>query len=77
MRKQISQKSYNCHKSNYKHCRILSANEDFLSEYLETSSKLHYRITPIQLRKLAFQYATNNDKKVPKSWKTEECTGYE
>ena len=31
----------------------------------------------MQLRKLAFQYAMNIDKKVPDSWKTEKCAGYD
>ena len=30
----------------------------------------------MQMRKLAFQYARNIDKKIPESWKTEKCAGY-
>ena len=52
--------------------------EDYLlCEYLKTTSKLHHAYTPMQLRKLAFQYAMNIDKKVPESWKTEKCAGYD
>lgn len=48
-----------------------------MCEYLKTSSKLHHGLTPMQLRKLAFQYARMNNKKVPESWIREDCAGYE
>ncbi|GBL91119.1 hypothetical protein AVEN_184482-1 [Araneus ventricosus] len=76
VRKQKSQESDISYESNYKHSQIFSAKEDLLCEYLKTSSKLYHGLISMQLIKLAFQYAMNNDKKVPESWKAEECAGY-
>ncbi|KAI4466525.1 helix-turn-helix psq domain [Holotrichia oblita] len=48
------------------HKQILTKEEeDSLEQYLKTSAKLDYGLTTLQLRKLAYQYAVANKKKVP------------
>lgn len=42
--------------------------ENMLSEYLLTASKLNHGLSPKETRVLAFQFATDNDKALPNSW---------
>ena len=78
LRKQKAQESDISNESNYKPFQIFyDKEENLLCEYLKTSSKLHHGLTPVQLRKLVFQYAMNIDKKVPESWKSEKCAVYD
>uniref|UniRef100_A0A6P7F2K4 Uncharacterized protein LOC114325922 n=1 Tax=Diabrotica virgifera virgifera TaxID=50390 RepID=A0A6P7F2K4_DIAVI len=42
--------------------------ETLLANYLKQASDIYYGLTPKQLRKFAFQYASANHLRVPDSW---------
>jgi len=49
--------------------------EDELVDYLQTAAKMYHGLSPKEVRKLAFQYATKNDIVCPRSWKVAELAG--
>lgn len=49
--------------------------ETLLSEYLKRASDIYYGLTPKELRKLAFQYATVNNLQIPTSWTEKKMAG--
>lgn len=51
--------------------------EKQLEEYLLFSSRLHYGLNKKEIRLLAYQYATKNNKKIPEKWKEEKRAGRE
>jgi hypothetical protein len=42
--------------------------ENMLAEYLLTASKLNHGLSPKETRMLAFEFATDNNRAIPKSW---------
>jgi hypothetical protein len=49
--------------------------ESELAAYLETAAKLYYGLSPNEVRKLAYQYATKNNTKCPMKWSESEQAG--
>lgn len=49
--------------------------EDLLNEYILSCSKMHYGLTCIQVRKLAYEFAKANDIKYPASWDNNKMAG--
>lgn len=49
--------------------------ETELAEYLKRASDIYYGLTPKELRKFAFQYATANNLQVPTSWTDNKMAG--
>uniref|UniRef100_A0A2L2YKN8 DDE-1 domain-containing protein n=1 Tax=Parasteatoda tepidariorum TaxID=114398 RepID=A0A2L2YKN8_PARTP len=67
--KVIGRNKYRCH-------QVFTDEEELLlSEYFLTSSKIHYGLTFLQARALAFQYAEKLGKAMPSSWNVKECAG--
>lgn len=57
---------------------IFSCEEEVkLRDYLLTASKMHYGLTTVQVRKLAYQYAIAVNKNCPKSWEENNTAGYD
>lgn len=46
--------------------------EKTLVDYLLTSAKMCYGLTPLECRKLAFESATKNNKDIPNKWKEQK-----
>lgn len=60
----------------YKHSQIFTDSEEQqLKEYLLRSSKIHYGLTYIQTRKLAFEYAEQLKKKIVGIWEIHNLAG--
>jgi hypothetical protein len=56
--------------------RVFTEEEEIvLSEYLQTSSKMYFGLTPNEVQKLAFEYADKNDKHIPLNWRENNCAG--
>lgn len=51
--------------------------EDLLCSYLIKSSKMNYGLTPLQARKLAFEYASKLNLTFPNQWRTSKLAGRE
>lgn len=49
--------------------------ENQLSNYLKTMTKLHHGLNPSSARKLAFDLAGANKKKIPKPWQENQTAG--
>ena len=63
---------------NYTHSLVFtSEQEKSLCEYLKTTSKFFYGLTPSQTRQLAFEMAVKNNLPMPTSWKKEGKAGKE
>lgn len=61
---------------NYTVNRIFSVEEEeILSEYFQTMAKLHHGLNPKCARKLAYDLALANRKKIPPSWVENETAG--
>ncbi|GBM77424.1 hypothetical protein AVEN_43368-1, partial [Araneus ventricosus] len=67
--KVIGRNKYRCHQV------FADEEEQLLSEYFFMSSKIHYGLTFLQARALAFQYAEKLGKAMPSSWNVNECAG--
>ncbi|GBN16555.1 hypothetical protein AVEN_227756-1 [Araneus ventricosus] len=67
--KVIGRNKYRCHQV------FADEEEQLLSEYFLMSSKIHYGLTFLQARALAFQYAEKLGKAMPSSWNVNECAG--
>ncbi|GBN67897.1 hypothetical protein AVEN_189612-1 [Araneus ventricosus] len=67
--KVIGRNKYRCHQV------LADEEEQLLSEYFLMSSKIHYGLTFLQARALAFQYAEKLGKAMPSSWNVNECAG--
>ena len=54
--------------------KVFSGEEEvLLSQYLQTSSKMYFGLTPSEVRKLAYEFAFKNSKQMPLSWQ-ENCS---
>ncbi|KAF2902796.1 hypothetical protein ILUMI_03390 [Ignelater luminosus] len=63
-------------KGRYKASQIFTiAEERLLVEYLLTCSKMKYGLTRAQAMKLAFEYASANNKRIPDSWTKNRSAG--
>lgn len=63
---------------NYKTGQIFSDDlESLLENYLITSSKLHYGLTPKTARTFVYQFAISNNIKIPQSWHDNKAAGYD
>ena len=63
-------------KPNYDNKRIFNnMEENDLGNYPKTAAKHNHGLSPAETRKLAYQYAVKNNKKVPESWKKREEAG--
>ncbi|KAF2882073.1 hypothetical protein ILUMI_24076, partial [Ignelater luminosus] len=63
-------------KGRYKASQIFTiAEERLLVEYLLTCSKMNYGLTRAQAMKLAFEYASANNKRIPDSWTKNRSAG--
>lgn len=51
--------------------------EEMLAHYLKQASKMHYGLSPLESRKLAYQYAVRLNVKYPDSWTRNERAGKE
>ncbi|XP_030758016.1 uncharacterized protein LOC115883747 [Sitophilus oryzae] len=61
---------------NYTVNRIFTLEEEFqLCKYLQVCAKLHHGLTPRNVKKLAFELATANRKRVPRSWTENKMAG--
>lgn len=61
---------------NYSVNKIFSSEEEeILSDYLQTLAKLHHGLTPKNVRKLAYELAVVNHKKIPESWHSNKMAG--
>ena len=60
-------------------CGLVFTNEQeaALLEYLVKASRMHYGLTTVQVRTLAFQYASALKCKLPKSWEENKVAGYD
>lgn len=57
---------------------VFSAEEELkLRNYLLTASKMHYGLTTVQVRNLAYEFAAALDKKYPNSWDVNKTAGYD
>lgn len=66
------------YKPNYRQSQIFSSTEETqLVSYLIMASKLYHGLTPKNVRDLAFQYASENSKKVPPKWVEQETATYD
>lgn len=55
--------------SKYASFQVFSTQEEaVLNNYIIDCSKMHYGLTCIQVRKLAYEFATSNNLKIPQSW---------
>ena len=52
-----------------------SAQERILVDYVKTASAIYFGLSPVMLRKLAFDCAVVNGIKVPESWSTKKIAG--
>lgn len=52
-----------------------SAQERILVDYVKTASAIYFGLSPVMLRKLAFDCAVFNGIKVPESWSTKKIAG--
>jgi transposase-like protein len=56
--------------------RVFNEEEEIvLSEYLQTSSKICFGLTPNEVQKLAFEYADKNNKHIPLNWRANNSAG--
>lgn len=63
---------------NYHQSQIFSTIEETeLVDYLILASKLYHGLTPKTVRELAFQYATENNKKILPKWAEHETATYD
>jgi len=63
-------------KPNFVTKQIFSTDEEVaLADFLVRASKLHYGLSTKATRKLAYDYASANSKRVPDSWKENRCAG--
>jgi len=61
---------------NYKVRQIFTNGEEaMLVDYCLTASKLNHGLSTKQMRVLAFDFATANEKDVPRSWVCNQCAG--
>lgn len=61
---------------NYSINQIFSRYEELeLSNYLQTMTKLHHGLNPKGARKLAYDLAVANGKKIPRSWEEHKMAG--
>jgi len=64
------------HKASYNHTQVFTESDEVtLADYLVQASKLHYGLSTKMTRKLAYQFATANSRRVPKSWTENESAG--
>jgi len=64
------------HKACYSHAQVFSATEEnMLADYLLQASKMHYGLSTRMTRKLAFQFAGANSKRMPASWTDNAIAG--
>ncbi|XP_072145190.1 uncharacterized protein [Dermacentor andersoni] len=54
---------------------LTAENEVLLKEYLLKASKMHYGLTRMQVRLLAYQFATALSRKCPSSWEVNKLAG--
>ncbi|KAB0801258.1 hypothetical protein PPYR_05612 [Photinus pyralis] len=63
---------------NFKKSQIFADREESaLAQYLLTASKMNYGLTPKECRKLAYLYAIENGKNVPRYWTSNEEASYD
>ena len=64
------------YRTNYETQRVFTKEEELLLvQYLKQAARLHYGLSLIEVRKLAYQYAKQNLKKFPTSWNLKEMAG--
>lgn len=64
------------HKAQYNHSQVFNEiDEASLADYLVQASKLHYGLSTTMTRKLAYQFAVANHRRMPKSWSDNETAG--
>lgn len=62
----------------FKHTQVFSlADEKRLADYILKASKLHYGLSTKTTRRLAFEYASVNSRKYPKTWNENKSAGKE
>ncbi|KAJ8951915.1 hypothetical protein NQ314_007634 [Rhamnusium bicolor] len=63
---------------NYANRQVFSEDDEImLAEYIITCSKMAYGLTTEGVKKLAYQFAAANNRKVPDSWKANKTAGSE
>jgi transposase-like protein len=61
---------------NYRQTQVFTKEEEtMLAEYLKKASRLHHGLSTVGCRHLAFQFASRNNKKYPKSWDENQIAG--
>lgn len=66
------------YQANNKTKQVFSAQEEnSLKDYLITAARLHYGLTKMEVRCLAYQFAIANEKKCPPTWKEHKKAGKE
>lgn len=77
MRKQADcKKQLRSFGSKYTSCQVFSTEEEsHLNKYVSKCSKMHYGLTILQVRKLAYEYAKNVNCKYPPSWDENQIAG--
>ena len=61
---------------NYANSQIFSSKEESdLATYLSTAAKHHHGLTTKDTRRLAYEFATRNNKPIPESWTTNKTAG--
>lgn len=53
------------------------AEENMLSEYIQRAADIYFGLTPVEIRKLAFQYADALKRKFPATWTRDSMAGEE
>lgn len=62
--------------SPFAHSQIFSMEEErLLAAYIIRASKLNYGLSKVEARKLAFNFATANNKRIPQSWSQKQIAG--
>ncbi|XP_049796624.1 uncharacterized protein LOC126213079 [Schistocerca nitens] len=76
VRKQLSQDTEISYSSTYNKSQVVSTEEEnSLCEYLKTASKLHHGLSAKSVRAFAYQFSSENKKKIPENWKKEGKAG--
>lgn len=61
---------------NYRQTRVFTKQEEtMLAEYLKKASRLHHGLSTEGCRQLAYQFASQNNKKYPTSWDENQISG--
>lgn len=60
----------------YKNCQVFTTEQEKeLGKFLVDMSKIYYGLTIVQLRKLAYSYASTNKIPYPSGWDTTQQAG--